>query len=168
MHLSGKINLIIVLGLSIFFFIGSVFIIQIIHNSMIEEAKLSGKNISAMFANLNSLHLFRMDYYSLENNVKELTANENIVYAEVRDLEGFNLTPASKTIKDIPEKYILPFEEDIMDINNEKIGSVKIGISIKDKYDKLKNIEFLLFVIISLSLLIVFFTLKFFINGADN
>jgi hypothetical protein len=81
-HLSTKANLVITGFLLLFFLISGYALFEILTDMFRGNAQVRGQEITALFAKINSLPLSRMDYYSLENNTKELIKNPEILFAE--------------------------------------------------------------------------------------
>ncbi|MEW6261715.1 MAG: ATP-binding protein [Thermodesulfobacteriota bacterium] len=106
-----------------------IFLTNLYTEMLIESTKEKGKQITILFAKINSNPLERMNYYALENNTKELLNNEDILAASVYDSSGFRLAPSAGDGKHVALQHVSTFTEDIYR-DKEKIGSVKVSINL--------------------------------------
>ncbi|MCP4629672.1 MAG: hypothetical protein GY850_40125, partial [bacterium] len=67
-RLTTKVTIIIVCILLVLLLPAGFFLVNLYTEMLIESARDKGKNITALFAKINSHPLERMDFYSLENN----------------------------------------------------------------------------------------------------
>lgn len=167
-HLSTKANLVITGFLLVFFLISGYALFEILTDMFRGNAKVRGQEITALFAKINSLPLSRMDYYSLENNTKELIKNPEILFAEVYDLSDTNLTPSGNLRKQAPEEYFLDFQDDVFDAAGAKIGYVRVGLSLEKIYANIQQARLLLIVIVLSEVVIILLVLTLVIRRIIN
>ncbi|MCP4159393.1 MAG: response regulator, partial [Deltaproteobacteria bacterium] len=152
LKLTTKISLIILTILIILMTISSIIIVNISSSILTKEAKERLDETAVFYSKINSMPLFRLDYYALENNTKELLSDEDIIYAEVYDFSGNKLTGTSETYIEKPFDNILHVKKDIFK-STLNLGYIRIGLSLDATN---QNIAFLTQFLLSTMSLTVF------------
>jgi methyl-accepting chemotaxis protein len=134
-------------------------------NSYIKCGK-TGEIIGSLFAKINNLPLDYTDYFALENNARELLAIDDMEIAEVYDKDNVKLTIAQKEHNKSSSIYY--HNNDIINKYGVLIGKSRIGISLDRTKTQIHTVAFVLFVIMTLSLVLTALAITYLIGRVIN
>ena len=153
--LAVKINFFILVILVLVFTVLYNVVIRNVSNTLYTNAQKNGNDICSLFAKINRNPLQRMDYYSIENNTKEILKNTNIIWAQIYDSSGFPTTHIGRKPLESNNIPHLTFKKDIS-FKDEIIGTAEIKISYQDTINKISSLKINLFIIAAITVFLLF------------
>lgn len=158
LRLSVKINGVYAMVVMLLFSISNYFIIVHTKNIMRDNARNSYREVTVLFARLNSQPIERASYFLLESNTTEIIKRPSVLYAEILDPGYLRLAPMSLEPTDVDSRESITITEPIFDEERAQriVGYARIQFSMESTNREIrKNI----LLIIGLSLLILFITI---------
>lgn len=155
--LSMKSNLLLSSVLCVFLIAGSFIIVEFVSMMLVKEAEKRANETADFFSKINSIPLQRMDYYAIETNKNELMKNEDIVFADVYDADDFRIATFSRK-ESQPYENCLEARLPILNADNQKIGYVRIGLSLQRTDQIIAKTIFILAGIMLAVLLVIIMT----------
>jgi len=153
--LSLKINLLIFFILLLFLAFPLLFLVNNIEKELFADYDRHGKEIGVLFSKINTLALWRTDYFTLINNSKELLNNQDIAKAEV--IEGKNFICAKSEKANMSHHNLKLFSQPILSPENfQQIGSIKIYISQNNLLERIKYIKIFMSSVFFISALLIY------------
>lgn len=125
-----KVNLIIIGILSVFLLLANLVLSRIIARVLEDDALRRCEVVTRLFAEINRLPLERMDYFTLENNTRELLKSEDIVQAKVFDVNGVELTLSGRETPP-PAEDLRLVERQALSPEGRKLGNVQVVFSLE-------------------------------------
>ena len=162
LRLSAKINSVYAVVVLLLFSTFNYFIISNIKKMTRKNAEKSYREITVLFARLNSQPLERASYFMLDNNTRELMKRPNVLSVEILDAASVSLASSAVDDLDTHKDHILKISEPIFeeDGNTTIIGYAHIQFSLEETYTEINKNTFLT---IGLSVIILIITI-FLIN----
>ncbi len=160
LNLSAKINIVYAVLIVVLFSVSNYMIIVRTKAVTLSNAKNSYKEVTVLFARLNSEPLERASYYLLETNTLEIMKRPNVIFAEIMDANKIRLSPSSGKEPQSDDATVLVITEPIyQEEQNTKniIGYAGLRFSLASTYREIANNTVL---IIALSMLIMFITIS--------
>ncbi|MBI5741350.1 MAG: response regulator [Nitrospirae bacterium] len=113
--------------IAVCFVLGSHMIVEI-HGDSLKRLDEKGNTITRLLAKISAVHIITYDYWSLEDYIKEVLADREVVYAVILDRNNRPVTHSGARSENIDHSGIEVYTMGIVH-NNTDIGKVEIGIS---------------------------------------
>jgi len=137
-----KILLILMFVLLMSLTISGWFALEEEKQSVLNEVKQRGTNISRFVAKSLAYSVVGYDYHTIDLLLKEIVQSEDVGYSKVVNIKGKTMAEAGKLIENDISKMV-SFNEKIV-IDNDIVGYLTLGFSTKKTMQRIENQKFAL------------------------